>query len=195
MDKRKRGRRVGNLNTRNDILSVARKSFSESGFAKTTIRKIADAAGVDVALVIQYFGSKDALFGETLAIAPESLQKIEVAVTGPVEGVAERLIRTFLEIWEGEESEPFIAMYRASVANESASLQLRSFLQARLVDTIGPHLPKVSSNIERAGLAITMLVGVVVGREIISVPTIKKLSHDQVVSLLSKPIQSLLTAS
>jgi AcrR family transcriptional regulator len=44
------------------ILGAARALFAEHGYERTTIRGVADRAGVDAALVMQYFGSKEGLF-------------------------------------------------------------------------------------------------------------------------------------
>jgi AcrR family transcriptional regulator len=48
------------------IVSCARKSFSTNGFAGTTNRAIAQAAGVDAALVSYYFPDKAALLAAAL---------------------------------------------------------------------------------------------------------------------------------
>ncbi|WP_279583306.1 helix-turn-helix domain-containing protein [Fodinicola feengrottensis] len=50
-------------NTQERILAEARGLFAERGYERTTIRAVATAAQVDPALVMQYFGSKEELFG------------------------------------------------------------------------------------------------------------------------------------
>ena len=45
--------------TRDEILDAARDCFAERGFDRATIRDIAARAGVDPALVLHYFGSKE----------------------------------------------------------------------------------------------------------------------------------------
>jgi AcrR family transcriptional regulator len=50
------------IQTRADILSAARRRFATEGFERTTLRAIATDVGVDAALVIRYFGSKQDLF-------------------------------------------------------------------------------------------------------------------------------------
>ena len=44
------------------ILEAARAQFAEHGFDKTTVRSVAAAAGIDPALVMQYYGNKEGLF-------------------------------------------------------------------------------------------------------------------------------------
>ena len=48
--------------TRADILSAARRRFGSEGYERTTLRAVAADVGVDAALVIRYFGSKQDLF-------------------------------------------------------------------------------------------------------------------------------------
>ena len=48
--------------TRAAILKAAQELFAELGYARTTVRDIAARAAIDPAMVMRYFGSKDALF-------------------------------------------------------------------------------------------------------------------------------------
>ena len=69
------GRRPGRQDTRGEILAAARETFAARGFAGTTLRGIAGAAGVDPALIHHYFESKRSLFLATvqLPIDPPAL--------------------------------------------------------------------------------------------------------------------------
>ena len=58
----RRGRRPGSPDTRAAILAEARTLFAAQGYAGTSVRAVAAAAGVDAALVHHYFGTKDDLF-------------------------------------------------------------------------------------------------------------------------------------
>jgi AcrR family transcriptional regulator len=57
--------------TRARLLDAARIRFQDQGFDATTVREIASDAGVDPALVMRYFGTKEGLFAEiTLTEVP-----------------------------------------------------------------------------------------------------------------------------
>jgi AcrR family transcriptional regulator len=56
-------RRRGAAATRAAILAAAKSAFASAGYAGTGLREIAAAAGVNAALVMRYFGSKEKLFG------------------------------------------------------------------------------------------------------------------------------------
>src|ERR1700735_1108498 len=52
------------------ILDAATQLFLTAGYDRTTIRAVASAAGVDAALVMHYFGSKQELFRQVIETAP-----------------------------------------------------------------------------------------------------------------------------
>jgi AcrR family transcriptional regulator len=64
-------------NTRNLLLTAARKHFARDGYAAATVRDIASEAGVNVALINRYFLSKEGLFEACLAHAAENLSDLE----------------------------------------------------------------------------------------------------------------------
>ena len=67
--------------TRNLLKDHARRLFWSKGFSNVSVREIAKAAGVDVALIARYFGSKIGLFEATLdtlkKICPDDFQTID----------------------------------------------------------------------------------------------------------------------
>jgi AcrR family transcriptional regulator len=56
--------------TEERILDTAAGFFAADGYERTTIRAVASAAGVDPALVMHYFGSKQELFRRVIEAAP-----------------------------------------------------------------------------------------------------------------------------
>lgn len=59
-------RRRDSASTRRAILEAARRRFAEYSYDNVGLRDIARDAGIDVALVNRYFGSKEQLFEEVL---------------------------------------------------------------------------------------------------------------------------------
>ena len=170
----RRGRRVGNSGTRDAILKAARSQFARDGYAATTIRKVAAEAEVDASLVIQFFRSKEALFAAVMSISPEALDGMAAAFDGVTSGIGERVARTFLELWEGPspDSDSLLAMLRAVVSSEIKSAEMREYIQARLVETISPRIRNHADAATRAGLVVSMLVGVIIGRSVVQVPAL-----------------------
>lgn len=52
--------------TRETILEAAARRFADEGYDDVTLREVAGDAGVDPALVVRYFGSKEDLFAAAL---------------------------------------------------------------------------------------------------------------------------------
>jgi AcrR family transcriptional regulator len=191
----RRGRRPGTSTTRQAILDAARARFAGDGFAGTTIRRVAADAGVDASLVMQHFRSKDELFAAVMSISPKTLERLSTAFEGPDAHLGERVVRAFLDAWEGaaQDSDPLMAMLRGAIVNDRASEQLREFIQARLLD--GARSSRAGDDAAvRAGLASSMLVGIVVGRRIVGVPTLAGLDPETLVALVAPAIQSVLTS-
>jgi AcrR family transcriptional regulator len=191
----RRGRRAGSSTTRDAILAAAKKNFATDGFAGTTIRKVAKDAGVDPALVMQFYGTKDVLFAASLAVSSDALTRMSEAFDGPVKGLGWRVTRAFLTLWEQKsgDGEALMAMQRAAMSNEVAAAQLRDFVQYRLVEVFSPKITGRADAPLRAGLATSMLVGVIVSRNIVRIPVIAEQEQEAVIELLGASIQAILT--
>ncbi|MDI3356323.1 TetR family transcriptional regulator [Pseudomonas sp. UYIF39] len=183
------GRRKGSGSSRQAVLDAARARFASDGFAATTIRRVAADAGVDVSMVMQFFRSKDELFAAVMNIPESALEKLGTVFEGSDNQLGERVVRAFLQAWEGapEESEPLMAMLRNAMVNEQARQHLRDYIESRLMtggmETLGPDARL------RAGLALSMLVGLVTGRQIIGVPVLATADRETLVAMLAPAIQ------
>lgn len=188
----RRGRRPGQGSTRQTVLDVARARFASDGFAATTIRVIATDAGVDVSQVMQFFGSKEGLFAAVMAVPASALERLDTVFEGPDADLGERVVRAFLQAWEGipEESEPLMATLRGAIVNEQARNQLRDFIQSRVLTGTGKRLG--SDAALRATLASSLLVGLVVSRGIIGVPTLAAAKPEKLIKLIAPAIQQIL---
>ncbi|WP_410631675.1 TetR family transcriptional regulator [Amycolatopsis sp. cmx-4-83] len=189
----RRGRKPGPGSTRQAVLDAARAQFARDGFAGTTIRRIAADAGVDASQVMQFFRSKDDLFAAVMAVPASALERFDTAFEGPDEHLGERVVRAYLRAWEGgaEESEPLMAMLRGAVGNENARVQLREFIQSRLLHGSGGG----GDAMLRAGLAAAMLVGIVTSRRIIGVPVLVAADTEQIVATVGPAIQQVLVGA
>ncbi|MFJ8949287.1 TetR family transcriptional regulator [Streptomyces sp. NPDC102381] len=189
----RRGRRPGTNTTRQAILTAARARFAADGFTATTIRRVAADAGVDASLVMQFFRSKNELFAAVMSVPAEALTRFSEAFEGPDEGLGERVVRAFLDVWEADaaSSEPLMAMLRGAIANDQANDQLREFLEERLlVDAITSR--DIDDATLRAGIVSSMLVGLVVGRGVVGVPTLTGAERGKLITLVGPAVQSVL---
>ena len=191
---RRRGRPPGTESTRKTVLEAARRRFAADGFTATTIRAIAADANVDASQVMQFFRSKDELFAAVMSVPPTVLALFDTAFEGPNEHLGERVVRAYLQAWEGspEESEPLMAMLRGAIVNENASTQLADFIQSRLVHGSSGRAADESEAALRAGLASAMLVGLVTSRRIIGVPLLTGADTEVIVRIIAPVIQEIL---
>jgi AcrR family transcriptional regulator len=70
-----KGRPRDAARTRQTLLEAAQRRFAEDGYAATTVRDIADDAGVNVALISRYFSSKEGLFEACLAAVGDETRR------------------------------------------------------------------------------------------------------------------------
>ena len=165
--------------------------FADRGFTGTTIRSIATEAGVDAALVVRLFGSKDALFAEALSIPAAVLTQLASAFDGDSGELGRRLTRAYLQVWDDPDlSAPLLAMLRSAMTNDIAAAQLGEFLQSRL-RVLSPRLNSVDTD-RRVALAASQLLGVAISRHVVGVLSLTDADLDTVVNLLAPSIQQLL---
>jgi AcrR family transcriptional regulator len=184
---------VGPAATRTAILDAARVRFATDGFTSSTIRKIAADAGVDPSLVMQYFGSKDDLFASVMDLGPNTMSRLSEAFNGPIDSIGERVTRAFLEIWDGDPlvSQPLQALLRAAIGNAQATVQLRSLIQKRVIDDLSPRLREGDMAI-RIEIASSMLVGVVVGRQLVQIEALVEQDREALIRYIAPSIQAIL---
>lgn len=153
------------------------------------MRRVAADASVDVSMVMQFFRSKDELFAAVMNIPESALEKLSKVFEGADDQLGERVVRAFLDAWEGapEESEPLMAMLRNAMVNEQARLHLRDYIESRLM-TGGDESAGPDARL-RAGVALSMLVGVVTGRQIIGVPILVAADREALVAMIAPAIQ------
>ena len=187
------GRRPGDSRTRGDILTAARDEFAERGFDRATIRGIAAAAGVDPALVLHYFGSKEQLFGDALQIPVEPGQVLRRVMDQRIDDMGPTMVRTFLEAWEPEESRsPLEAMVRSAMTNETAMTLVREYLGRRVFGPITQALGTPDAEL-RATLMGSQFIGLAMMRYIARIEPLASASVDELVAAVGPTMQRYLT--
>src|SRR6195952_30054 len=159
--------------TRADILAAARSRFGAEGYERTTLRAIAADVGVDPALVIRYFGSKQDLFA---AAAEFTLDLPELAGIDP-DRVAEVLLPKFFAVWEDDTT--FIALLRAAMTSATAADTMRNVFETQLAPLLVAITPDHPA--QRAGLMGAFIIGLATTRYVLSNPAVADLSHQEVI--------------
>ncbi len=181
------GRRPGQTQTRDDILTAARNQFAARGYAGTTIRGIAAEAGVNPALVHHFFGSKDQVFVAALNLPFNPSMLVEALLEGPREAIGERVLRLFLGLWQEPGTRlPFFALVRSVTASPEVADQMRQFMETAV-------LAKVAAALDLPPLRLTgaasQMIGLAMVRYVIRAEPMASASEDEVVALVAPVIQ------
>lgn len=92
--------------TRGRILDAATQEFSANGLAGARTERIAEAAGVNKALLYYYFRSKDALYAAALEAMADRISASSISVLGQPCSAGERLLRSALNHFDRIYSQP-----------------------------------------------------------------------------------------
>ncbi|MGH3775369.1 MAG: TetR family transcriptional regulator [Pseudonocardiaceae bacterium] len=189
---RPRGRRPAGEDTRAALLDAARVEFTERGFDGATVRAIAQRAGMDPAMVNHWFGGKEALFVAVMEIPVNPDEIIPRLLGGPPEQLAERILRTFLSIWDADGGGALAALVRSVASHDAAARMMREFVSrliiGRVVATVAPDRLEL-----RAALCGTQIIGLGMVRYVIRLEPLASADHDTVVTAIAPNLQRYLT--
>ena len=185
--KKLRRRRHDAETTRKQILAAARGLFSLESFSDVSLRRIASEVGVDAAMVIRHFGSKENLFAEAMQ-RPDLLARQLVDIPRAVFG--ERIVRYLLEVNEtNREFHMLVALLR-SASHKQAADRLPGIMEDA-VSLLAAWLGGPEAEL-RASLIHSQLIGLLVMRRILADRTLSSESEvENIVSRVAPVIQKL----
>jgi AcrR family transcriptional regulator len=191
---RRRGRRPGGADTRAQLLAAARLEFAERGYEGATVRRIAERAGVDAAMVNHWFGGKEALFTASLDIPVTPAQILAAILPGDPEQLGARIIGRFLTVWDATGGGPLAALIQSVAGHEEAARMLREFIQNLLV---GPIVGAVAPDrVElRGSLVGSQLIGLGMARYVLRLEPLASAEHEVVVAAIAPTVQRYLTGA
>lgn len=178
MPRRGRGRPTGETGAREAIIGEARGQFASLGFRGTSLRGVAQAVGVDPRLVLHYFGSKRALFLESVELPMDPAEAIEGMFADGVEYVPQRATELLLAMLdEPRSSRALTGLVRAAVTEPEAAKLIRSILTDRLLLPIARRVGGGRPEL-RASLAASLVVGLVVVRNVVGIEALADAARD-----------------
>lgn len=168
---RRSGRRPGTPDTRQAIIDSARRLLACGGCGATSMRAVARDAGVDAALVVHYFGSKEGLLREALRpshVAPIDFERL---VSEDLDGVGERLVSDFLaEIdAQADHGKGVAVVLGMGIEDPLAAELVREFLVDGWTVPLAAALERATGLPDaplRAHLAATQMIALVVSRRL-----------------------------
>jgi AcrR family transcriptional regulator len=188
-----RGRRPGQSDAREQIRVAARARFLAEGYQGVTMRSVASDAGVDVALVSYYFGSKQGLFGAAMAMTANPAHLIATALAGDIDTLPERALRVVLTVWDDPETGGQLrAMAAAATADPAVRKAVGEFVSRELIGGLEQHLTGPDAR-GRAAAFSAQISGVIFSRYLLGVEPLASMSIDEVVGRLAPSLSLTLT--
>lgn len=157
------------------ILEAARAEFGAHGHEGATIRGIAKQAGVDPSLVLQHYGSKQALF--SLAVS---------AHDAPPEDVP-RHLEEVLSLRLKELPPSTRALMRSMLTSPEAAGVMRAYLEER-----ADNLAESGQHSEAwAALVVSSIMGITIARHFLDLPALSAVDDEVVEELVASWARSL----
>ncbi|WFE29351.1 TetR family transcriptional regulator [Solwaraspora sp. WMMD791] len=193
---RRTGRRPGNPDTREAILTAARQTFGERGFDQASVRAIAAAAGVDPALVHHYFGTKDNLFLAAMNAPVDPAELLPQAFAGGREEVGQRLVRLVLGVWDSPAGVAALALLRSALSNDWTARLMREFVTTQIVRRVLGQLDLDPAELPlRTALVVSQMAGLLVTRYVLRLSPLSTMAADEVAAAVGPTIQRYLTGT
>ncbi|MET7982002.1 MULTISPECIES: TetR family transcriptional regulator [unclassified Streptomyces] len=188
-----RGRRPGSPDTRAAILDVARRRFLADGYHAVTLRSVALEAGVDLALISYYFGSKKGLFGAALALGANPAELLARAVAeGDLATLPERVVRQVVAVWDDPVTgPPLIAMLKTAIDDDASGALVKEAVEREIVERIAGLVPGRDAR-QRAAAFTTVVAGLIATRYLLRLEPIVSMATDDVVRLVSPQLRQAL---
>ena len=159
------------------------------GYDQTSIRGVAEKAGVDPALVMHYFVSKEGLFKAAIDWPFDMDEAARRVFEGDPATMGERLVRMVCEKWEDETTRhPLAVILRNALQREEAASLMSEFVKREIVGQLVKRTRDPSAAL-RGCLAQSAIVGLVLARYIVRVEPLASVSIDEVVRAAGPSIQ------
>ena len=183
-----RGRRRGKPDTRAQILDVARRRFLDGGYRAFTLRAVAAEAGVDLALVSYYFGSKKGLLTAVLDLVPSPAAIAEITTRGDLATFPERALRTVLGLWDDPETGTPLRALIAGAAHDAAfAAVVKETMEQAVIDQIADRIDGEDAR-KRAAAFYAQIAGLIGTRYILCLDPIAAMPSDEIVEIYRAPL-------
>lgn len=165
------------------ILEAGRALFAELGFERATIRGVASRAGVDPALVMQYFGSKEGLFTASARWHVDQKRITQVERGDLPHTVVDDLLRS------GEDGGS-LALLRSCLTHDRAREVVREEVICDTLAAVARTIGGPDAEL-RAGLLAGISFGLSLGRNLMEVPGLADADREDLERVLLPVLEAL----
>jgi AcrR family transcriptional regulator len=174
------------------IEKVARKAFASAGYDKTTIRLVAENAGVDPKLVMHYFGNKQKLFIATMKFPTQISKGVKLLAVAPESKRGELIAELFLAPTVKAVRQRLVGVIRAAASEPEAAEMLRELYLRELLIPILTSI-KIDNMEKRAVMLSAVFVGFVFTSEIVDLQSMGGRDDSARKRLIGSVVQTILT--
>lgn len=169
------------------ILRAAQELFAETGFERTTIRAVATRAGIDPALVMQHYGSKEGLF----AAAARWTSDHDRILTATSDSLPAAAMADLFDTFEGGAGrEAASALLRNCLTHPSAARIMRDEVMCEQAAAVADTLEGDDAQL-RAGLFGACMMGLGVARYLLELEPLAGASREEVSRLMEPVLRAL----
>jgi AcrR family transcriptional regulator len=172
--------------TRDVIAQHARELFDQRGYAATSVRAIAAAAGIDPALVIRYFGSKEELFIRVMGL----IEHPGPVLDGPTATLGVRLV-TYALGPERADLRRYLTTLILASGYDRVRSALREMIGRLFIENLAQRLEGPDARL-RARLIAAQIGGIIQGLTIIRDEDLTEADPNRVIELYGRAIQQLI---
>ena len=163
--------------SRERILKAAVKRFSQNSYERTSLRDIAGDVGIDVSYVHRCFGSKEKLFTEAIRDAADMTDLIAGTPEEIAASMAQRAVSSRPPKGQA------LGIFIHSISSPEALPILRQFVLETAIEPMSGRIGDASAR--RATLAMALLTGVTLFRNVIRVKPFVESDEDELRALIA----------
>lgn len=191
------------------VLQAARLAFASRGYAGTTVKSVAAAAGVAPGVVTSLYRNRERLVAAALRLPFEPSAAVPELVAPGLDGLGDRLVRMTLALMGDEQVRADLGRlvgsdagamtsaraFRAGMPGENASLDQLRFVSEYLASTVIDRALRavgVPDARMRAAVVSSYLMGIATSRYLLRVEPLASATDDEVVAMVGPSLQALL---
>jgi len=177
---------------RSAVLKAALAAFTASGYASTTLKGVAAAAGVAPQVLKSYYDNKEQLFAAAMRLPYDPATAIQALLAPGLDGMGERLVRlTFATFTDEQVRKDIDSIMRTGGTAGRLAGVFSEYIEFGVVDRVVANLGLPDVRL-RVALISSYLMGIAAGRYIAKIPPLDTTDEDLLVRIVAPTIQALL---
>ena len=174
------------------LVSAARGLFASRGYARTTLKGVAAAAGIAPEVARRYYDNKGDLFAAAMRLPTDPSTAVPTLLAPGLEGLGDRLVRFTLEtLADPEVREDILGMVKAGGNAYSATRTFQEFIESDVVDRVVSAVGVPDARM-RGALISSYLLGVATTRYVLKLEPLASASDEHVVRMVGPTLQALI---